>query len=208
MFIIIPISGGKSTYMRTAGVCVYMAQVGSLVPCSSARLSACDAVLVRMGAGDSQRRGVSTFMAEMLDAARILRDASHRSLVLIDELGRGTSTYDGFGLAWAISSRIATSTREGSGPGAMAFFATHFHEMTQLAEETPGVANLFCDALVKDGEFTLLYRVQPGVCHKSFGIEVAKIAGFPDRVVKAAQEYLTESELELKGAFVYKKDIK
>ncbi len=118
--------------MRTAGLCVYLTQIGSFVPCSFARLSACDALLVRMGAGDSQRRGVSTFMAEMLDAARILRDASDRSLVLVDELGRGTSTYDGFGLAWAIARSLA---RGGKRPGALALFATHFHEMTKLSEE-------------------------------------------------------------------------
>ncbi len=169
-----PNLGGKSTYMRTAGLCAYMAQVGSFVPCTSARLSPVDAILVRMGAGDCQRRGVSTFMAEMLDAARILRDSSSRSLVLIDELGRGTSTYDGFGLAWAIAKRLATSTRKGSQKGAFAFFATHFHEMTQLSEEVPNVSNLFCDALVKDGEFTLLYTIQPGISHNSFGIEVAR----------------------------------
>lgn len=192
--------------MRTAGLCVYMAQLGSFVPCSYARFSAFDALLVRMGAGDSQRRGVSTFMAEMLDSARILRDASSRSLVLVDELGRGTSTYDGFGLAWAIARRLATSTKDGQQPGAFAFFATHFHEMTKLSEEVrgggahnlyvlyyslllpstngiltiivqvPSVANLYCDALVKDGEFILLYAIQPGVCHNSFGIEVARWA--------------------------------
>jgi len=193
MIITGPNLGGKSTFMRTAGLCVYMAQVGSFVPCQSATITPVDSLLVRMGAGDDQFHGVSTFMAEMLDAARILRNSTSDSLVLIDELGRGTSTYDGFGLAWSISRHIAADI------GASALFATHFHEMTAMAKGQANVGNLFCDALCEKGEFTLLYSVKPGICHQSFGVEVARLAGFPEDTLAAAEKYLRQSEKELYG---------
>ncbi|KAE9418683.1 hypothetical protein Angca_003190 [Angiostrongylus cantonensis] len=179
--------GGKSTYLRSAAIAALLAQIGSFVPASSMRMSVLDGIFTRIGASDQQTKGISTFMAEMLDSANILETATSNSLVVIDELGRGTSTYDGFGLAWSIAKDLLSRVR------CFCLFATHFHEMGALAEH-PGATSLQMSVAVDDGRLTMLYEVRPGVAQSSFGIHVSRTVGFPDSIVEEASRILEELE--------------
>lgn len=177
-----PNCGGKSTYIRSVGVNVLLAHIGSFVACEAAEMSIVDAILGRVGADDNLNRGLSTFMVEMVETAGIVRAATDKSLVIIDELGRGTSTYEGCGLAYSIAEHLAKETN------CMTLFATHFHEITDLAQFCSTAKNYHMLAMVDNESFTLLYQLVPGVVEKSFGIQVARLAGFPEDVIQMAQE--------------------
>lgn len=183
-----PNMGGKSTYLRQAALAVIMAQMGCFVPAESARLGIVDRIFTRIGASDNLARGRSTFMVEMTETAAILNTASPRSLILLDEMGRGTATYDGLALAWAtiefIHSRIRAKT----------LFATHYHELTAIVNDLTGVKNYKVAVKEVAGGIVFLRKVEPGAADRSYGIEVAKLAGLPNEVIVRAREVLREHE--------------
>lgn len=183
-----PNMGGKSTYLRQAALIVLMAQMGSFVPARSTRLGMVDRIFTRIGASDNLARGRSTFMVEMTETAAILNTATSQSLILLDEVGRGTSTYDGLAIAWAAIEYIHANTR------AKTLFATHYHELTELADRLSGVKNYHVSVKESGGGIVFLRKVEEGAADKSYGIEVAKLAGLPSEVVVRAREVLAEHE--------------
>jgi DNA mismatch repair protein MutS len=183
-----PNMGGKSTYLRQAALVVLMGQMGSFVPARSARLGVVDRIFTRIGAADNLARGRSTFMVEMTETAAILNTATRRSLILLDEVGRGTATYDGLAIAWAAVEYIHTNTR------AKTLFATHYHELTELADRLSGVKNYHVGVKESGGGIVFLRKVEEGAADKSYGIEVARLAGLPDDVVNRAREVRAEHE--------------
>jgi len=179
-----PNMGGKSTYLRQAALIAIMAQMGSWVPAESSSLPVIDRVFTRIGASDNLARGRSTFMVEMTETAVILNTATERSFIILDEIGRGTATYDGLSLAWAVIEYIASNTR------AKTLFATHYHELTELADHLEGVRNLRVAVKESGDRIVFLRKVEPGKADRSYGIEVARLAGLPAAVIERAREVL------------------
>ncbi len=183
-----PNMGGKSTYLRQAALLSILAQTGSFVPAESARLPIVDRVFTRIGAADNLARGRSTFMVEMTETAVILNTATPRSLIVLDEIGRGTSTYDGLALAWAVVEHIHKNIR------AKTLFATHYHELTELASQLEGVRNLHVSVKESGDQILFLRRVEPGAADRSYGIEVARLAALPMSVIERARQILATHE--------------
>jgi DNA mismatch repair protein MutS len=183
-----PNMGGKSTYLRQAAMLVLLAQMGSFVPAESLRFGLVDRIYTRIGASDNVARGRSTFMVEMTETATILNTATNRSLILLDEMGRGTATFDGLSLAWATVEYLHAET------GARTLFATHYHELTMLAEKLPRVRNLRVGVKEAASGIVFLHSIEPGAASKSYGIEVAKLAGLPAAVIERARHVLRQHE--------------
>src|SRR3954453_2282692 len=179
-----PNMGGKSTYLRQAALIAILAQMGSLVPAESAVLPVVDRIFTRIGASDNLARGRSTFMVEMTETAVILNTATPRSFIVLDEIGRGTATYDGLALAWSVVEHVHAKTR------AKTLFATHYHELTELAEQLDGVRNLMVSVKEAGDHIIFLRKVEPGKADRSYGIEVARLAGLPLSVIERAREVL------------------
>ncbi|HMO15142.1 MAG TPA: DNA mismatch repair protein MutS [Pirellulaceae bacterium] len=191
-----PNMAGKSTYIRQVALMVLMAQIGSFVPAKQATIGLTDRIFARIGASDELTKGQSTFMVEMTESARILNTASNRSLVILDEIGRGTSTYDGVSLAWAIVEYLHDEI------GCRALFATHYHELTELAQSLPGLRNY--NVAVKEWEDTIVFmhKIVPGAADRSYGIHVAKLAGVPDKVNRRANQILQQLQAQGDGEVV------
>ncbi len=183
-----PNMGGKSTYLRQAALIVILAQMGSFVPAEKAKLPLTDRIFTRIGASDNLARGRSTFLVEMSEVAAILNLATPRSLVLLDEVGRGTATFDGLSIAWAVVEHLQAHTR------ARTLFATHYHELTELADLLPGVKNIHVAVQETPNEIVFLRRIEEGSADKSYGIEVARLAGLPPAVIERARVILRRHE--------------
>ena len=183
-----PNMAGKSTYMRQTALIVLMAQIGSFVPADSANIGVVERIFTRVGASDDLASGQSTFMVEMTEVANILRNATSRSLLILDEIGRGTSTFDGLSIAWAVIEHISNTKL----CGAKTLFATHYHELTELEGKLSGVNN-YCIAVKEKGDdIVFLRKIVKGGADKSYGIQVAKLAGVPDSVIQRAKELVEE----------------
>jgi DNA mismatch repair protein MutS len=185
-----PNMSGKSTFLRQTALIVLLAQMGSFVPAAAARIGLVDRIFTRIGAQDEIHAGQSTFMVEMIEAANILNHASGRSLLILDEIGRGTSTYDGVSIAWAVVEYIHNHP----GLRARTLFATHYHELTQLSDILPGVRNYNVAVSEGGGKVVFLHKIIPGGADRSYGIHVAQLAGLPKPVVQRANEILHELE--------------
>jgi DNA mismatch repair protein MutS len=185
-----PNMSGKSTYLRQAALIALMAQMGSYVPADSAKLGLIDRIFTRIGAQDEIHAGQSTFMVEMIETANILHHATSRSLLILDEIGRGTSTYDGVSIAWAVIEHIHNHPHL----RAKTLFATHYHELTQLAELLPGVRNYNVAVTEAEGKVVFLHKIIPGGADRSYGIHVAQLAGLPRPVIQRADEIMSELE--------------
>ena len=185
-----PNMAGKSTYMRQVALITLMAQIGSFVPAESARIGVVDKIFTRVGASDDLSMGQSTFMVEMMEVATILKEATNNSLVILDEIGRGTSTYDGLSIAWAVAEYIANAEK----CGAKTLFATHYHELTQLEDKLEGVKNYSIAVKEKGEDVIFLRKIVPGGTDESYGVHVAKLAGVPGNVTKRANEILRTLE--------------
>ncbi|HET8940657.1 MAG TPA: DNA mismatch repair protein MutS, partial [Rudaea sp.] len=183
-----PNMGGKSTYMRQTALIVLLAHIGSFVPADSATIGPIDRIFTRIGAGDDLSRGQSTFMVEMSETANILHNATSSSLVLMDEVGRGTSTYDGLSLARACAVHLATQNR------AFTLFATHYFELTDLAAQYPDIANVHLNAIEYGDELVFMHAVKDGPANRSFGLQVGALAGLPKTVIAQARNYLNQLE--------------
>lgn len=182
--------GGKSTILRQVAIIQILAQIGSFVPATTADLPILDRIWTRVGASDDLASGRSTFMVEMTETASILHNATPRSLILLDEIGRGTSTFDGLSIAWAVAEYLHNSPAH----SAKTLFATHYHELTELAENLPGAKNYQITATEKDGEVVFLHKLEKGKASKSYGIAVAKLAGLPQKVIERAKDVLAKLE--------------
>ena len=184
-----PNMSGKSTYMRQTALITLMAQAGCFVPCEKARIGVCDRIFTRIGASDNLAQGQSTFFVEMSELSYILNTATSRSLVILDEIGRGTSAYDGLSIAWAAAEFLCRPKRK-----IRTLLATHYHEMTQLEGSMRGVKNLNVDVAEENGDVVFLHKIIEGSASRSYGIHVAKLAGAPSELLNRAEERLLELE--------------
>jgi DNA mismatch repair protein MutS len=179
---------GKSTYIRQVALIVLMAQVGSFIPAENAEIGLVDRIFTRVGANDDLARGQSTFMVEMNETSNIVNNATARSLVILDEIGRGTSTFDGLSIAWSVAEFLHDKIK------ARTFFATHYHELTKLAEERSGVCNFNVAVREWNDQIIFLRKIVPGGADKSYGIQVARLAGLPKEILDRAKDILSHLE--------------
>lgn len=192
-----PNMSGKSSYLRQVGLITLLAQMGSYVPATSARIGIVDKIFTRVGASDNITSGESTFLVEMHEAANIVNTATSRSLILLDEIGRGTSTFDGISIAWALTEYLHAHI------GARTLFATHYHELNELAELYPRIRNYKVDVREYEDKVIFLHKVLPGFADHSYGIQVAQLAGLPEEVTDRAKtilKRLEETDLSMKGS--------